>query len=319
MSDITTAFNLVLHLPRSLALSHIVRQSDRTSIGVWGLYQLRSAFQPIFAFTDGKLSAAAYEGLIRPTRDGQPLSPGEFFSTFTALERFHIETLTRTLHFLNAAEFLDARSSIFVNFDPKVFTDRQVSDGAFRDMRLVLHEAGIDPARVVCEVTENQSASEEVLRGFVAQLRDNGFRIAVDDYGADDSDLSRVQELKPDIVKFDSIWISRLMASSAGAALLKAMVSSFRDQGIESIFEGLEEGWQLEVAERCEVSMVQGYVLARPQIVPVNFSQFVRDGERVDPHVMFEVSEPAGTETPAAHHQMRGVRPARPFGRRQSN
>lgn len=315
-SRLHARFNRIRYsLPRNLALSHIARQPDRTSIGVWGPYQLKSAFQPIFEFQHGKLHLAAFEGLIRPYREAQSVSVGEFFSKFTALERFHIETLTRTLHFFNAAEFIDAKASIFVNFDPRVFSDRQVADGAIRDMRLILHETGIDAKRVVCEIIENKSASDEVLHAFAGTLRDHGFRIAVDDYGADGSDLNRVRHLKPDIVKFDSIWISRLLSSGPGEALLKVMVSSFRDQGILTIFEGLEEGWQLEVAERCEVSMVQGYVLGRPQIVPFDFSALSGQPTSVavqDAPAEHLPSAPEIERKPFVH----ATREARPFGRR---
>ena len=71
-------------------------------------------------------------------------------------------------------------------------------------MRLVLSETGIDPHRVVCEVTEKETISQEALFALVASLRASGFRIAVDDYGAEDSDMNRVRELHPDIVKFDA-------------------------------------------------------------------------------------------------------------------
>ncbi len=141
-------------------------------------------------------------------------------------------------------------------------------------MRLVLHEADIDPRRIVCEVTEQKSASSEALHSFVQALRAHGFRIAVDDYGAHDSDIERIRVLKPDIVKFDAQWITRLMESGPGFALLHAMVANFADQGIETVFEGIEEGWQLELAERSGASMVQGYVLARPEIAPTSFAQF---------------------------------------------
>lgn len=246
---------------------------------MWGLYQLRSAFQPIFTFANGRLTPYAFEGLIRPTRDGEQLSPPAFFSTFTALERYHVETLTRNLHLLNAAQCLNENCSLFVNFDPGVFVEPSLADSALRDMRLVLHEAQIDPQRIVCEVTENQVASDETFVGLVKALREHGFRIAVDDYGADDSDMSRIQELSPDIVKFDGFWISRLMETSAGIALLKAMVGEFESRGISTLFEGLEEPWQVEVSETCGVSMVQGYALGRPQTVPANFESFeISDG-----------------------------------------
>jgi EAL domain-containing protein (putative c-di-GMP-specific phosphodiesterase class I) len=259
---------------RSVGLAHIVRQDDGTSTGIWGNYVLKSAFQPIFAFRDGKVSIAAFEGLLRPFRNGEGVPPGVFFNAIPAGDRLHVETLARTLHLLNAGRFLDPAAALFINFDPSVFADPAIADHALREMRLVLHEAGIDPRRIVCEVTEQKSASQDTLYGFVAALRRHGFRIAVDDYGADDSDMQRIRELKPDVVKFDAHWITHLMESSPSFALLATMVQTFAAQGIATVFEGIEEGWQLDLAEKSGASMVQGYVLARPEIVPTRFSIF---------------------------------------------
>lgn len=259
---------------RSIGLAHIIRQEDGAAVGVWGSHTLKSAFQPIFAFEGGKLEIAAFEGLIRPFRVGRPVSPGAFFGSVPAADRLHVETLCRTLHLLNAGIFLDPATSIFINFDPSVFSERAIADTALKDMRLVLHEAGIDARRIVCEVTEQKAASEQALFDFVAALRAHGFRIAVDDYGSDESDIRRIRELKPDIVKFDAQWITRLMETGPGFALLSAMVETFAAQDIVTVFEGIEVGWQLELAERSGAALVQGFVLARPQIVPTSFGQF---------------------------------------------
>ena len=261
-------------MPRSIGLAHIIRHDDGTSTGLWGPFTLYSAFQPIFTFTDGKLFATAFEGLIRPFRQDQPLTPSAFFAMLPTIDKLHVETLTRTLHLLNAGACLPQDASIFINFDPSLFHDRAVVDAALREMRLVLQEAGIGAHRIVCEVTEQKSASRETLVLFVEALRANGFRIAVDDYGAEDSDVNRVKELRPDIVKFDAHWITQLMASGPGFGLLTAMVEIFAKQGIVTVFEGIEENWQLELAERSGASMVQGYVLARPEIAPTSFSVF---------------------------------------------
>jgi EAL domain-containing protein (putative c-di-GMP-specific phosphodiesterase class I) len=296
-------------LSRSIGLAHIIRQDDGTSTGVWGLYTLKSAFQPIFAFKDGRLPLAGFEGLIRPFREGQVQSPAVFFGTCPAADRLHIEALTRTLHLLNAGACLPEEASIFINFDPSVFVDRNVADNALREMRLVLHEANIDPRRVVCEVTEQRSASQETLYDFVAALKANGFRIAVDDYGADDSDINRIRQLKPDIVKFDAQWITQLMDSGAGFALLTTMVSEFEEQGIQTLFEGIEEGWQLELAEKSGASMVQGFVLARPEIVPTSFHAFVASNPAPN-------SATEARPTAAEPSVRRFARPKKAFGRR---
>ena len=298
-------------MTRSVGLAHIVRHDDGTATGVWGPFILKSAFQPIFAFGDGRLTATAYEGLARPFRDGEPMAPGQFFKSVPPTDRMHVETLTRTLHLLNAGRFLDPKASVFVNFDPSLFPERSLTDAAVRDMRLVLHEAGIGAERVVCEVTEQKSPSEAILFGFVEALRGHGFRIAVDDYGAAASDIHRIERLQPDIVKFDAQWITQLMRSGPGYALLSAMVRTFSDRGIDTVFEGIEEGWQLELAEKCGASMVQGFVLARPELAPTSFTSFTRaaaqpaaDGE----------TQPQPDAAPA--DAQRAAKPAKAFGRR---
>lgn len=261
-------------MTRTSALAHIAHGADGIHTAVFASYVLKSAFQPIFAFGGGKLSIAAFEGLIRPFRENEPVPPGQFFRAVPAQDRFTVETLTRTLHLLNAGACLTESASIFVNFDPSQFCDPALAETALRDMRLVLHQAGIDPARIVCEMTEHVSTSEKTLFAFVEALRAHGFRIAVDDYGADHSDMRRIEQLKPDIVKFDAHWITHLMESGAGFALLKTMVATFNERGIKTVFEGIEEDWQLELAEESGASMVQGYVLARPQLAPTEFGIF---------------------------------------------
>ncbi|MBO6718365.1 MAG: EAL domain-containing protein [Rhizobiaceae bacterium] len=261
-------------MSRSIGLAHIVRQSDGTSNGVWGVFTLKSAFQPIFAFRDGKLEITAFEGLIRPFRDGAGMSPGVFFNLVPAQDRLHVETLSRTLHLLNAGACLDKRARIFVNFDPSVFVEKTIADNALREMRLVLHEAGIDHGRIVCEITEQKTSSQSGLHMFVHALREQGFAIAVDDYGAEESGIDRINALNPDIVKFDAHFITHLMRSGPGFALLETMVAQFEGRGITTLFEGIEEPWQLELAEKCGTSMVQGFVLARPQLAPTTFGEF---------------------------------------------
>ena len=284
---------------------------------MWGIFVLRSAFQPIFAFgEDGKLSVAAFEGLIRPERAGEAVPPGAFFAGVPAADRMHVETLARTLHLINAGAFLDKRASLFLNFDPSLFSDRELTETVLKDMRRVLGEAGIEPGRIVCEVTEQPTASSHALYNFVQALRENGFRIAIDDYGAEDSGIQRINDLKPDIVKFDAQWIARLMNTKPGNALLAAMVAEFRAKGIINLFEGIEEPWQLELAEQCGVDMVQGFVLARPELVPTSFADFgtvaIPAAPKPEPGPPAPADPP---DEPAPGRPRRGP-PRPPFGRR---
>jgi EAL domain-containing protein (putative c-di-GMP-specific phosphodiesterase class I) len=82
---------------RKSVLTHIVHEEDGTSSGVWGPFTLRSAFQPIFAFHNGKLPVAAFEGLARPFRNGNAVTAPAFFAALAPIDKLFVETLTRTI------------------------------------------------------------------------------------------------------------------------------------------------------------------------------------------------------------------------------
>lgn len=259
----------------SLGLS-ILQNPDGTYGGAWGPFTVRSGFQPIFRMKDGKASLAAFEALARPFRNGVPSSPGKFFPLVPKDEALEVESLTRSIHMLNAGEILNKHEWLFVNFDPSMFPEAQDVREAMRMIATILDHTGMTRDQIVCEVTEHRLDNNRLLK-LVQAMRDEGYKVAVDDYGAEDSDMARIEALKPDIVKFDAALITRWMNTDAGIDLLSEMVATFKSWNILTLFEGLEEGWQLDLAVKCKVDFVQGYVLARPVTVPANFSVF-REG-----------------------------------------
>lgn len=296
---------------------HMMQLDDGSRVALWGPITLKSAFQPIYRFEEGKLVVDGFEALIRPFQGDEPISPAAFFSSVPVAERMQVEVLTRALHVLNAGAFLDPRTRLFINFNPSIYAERSRSRLALRAMCDTLVEAKVQTSRIVCEVTEQKSASPNALRGFIALLREQGFKIAVDDYGAEDSDMDRVAALAPDIVKFDAGWIARLMETRPGIALLSVMVATFTNRGCTVVFEGLEEGWQLEIAEEVGAHMVQGFVLARPEIAPTSFA--LPAGLRPSLGLAADPQPPApmpGHVTRTTAGVPSRISPGRPFGRR---
>ena len=247
---------------------------DGSYTGSWGPFVLRSGFQPIFNMVERPLRIAAFEALIRPLRNGAPTSPWNFFKLVEKQEGLFVENLTRSLHVLNAGKVIKGDERLFLNFDPSMFATRTIAIEALDLLVETINMAGISRSSIVCEVTEHRT-DEIALMDLVGTMRDHGFKVAVDDYGAEDSDMHRVVKLQPDIIKFDAQWIGDLMdAGAPGEDLLLEMVDHFKAKGIETLFEGIEEGWQLDLAVRCKVELIQGYVLAKPVVMPCDFSVF---------------------------------------------
>jgi EAL domain-containing protein (putative c-di-GMP-specific phosphodiesterase class I) len=253
---------------------HIRRQEDRSYAAIWGPFLLRSGFQPIFRMDGGPTRITAFEALCRPFRDEKVLSPAQFFPLVAQQDAYRVELQTRSVHILNAPTVLTDKEWLFLNFDPSLLTTPQSVTTAISVLEETLDIAEIARNRVVCEVTEHRT-DESNLIALVEQLREGGYKIAVDDYGADDSDLDRVRKLRPDIVKFDAYWITKMMDSgSAGTELLKDMVQAFKARDIQTLFEGIEQSWQLDLAVECGVEYVQGFTLSKPQTAPADFHAF---------------------------------------------
>lgn len=251
--------------------SPIVLEDGGAWVASWETFVLRTAFQPIFTFDRGRLVPSAFEALLRPFHGEEEIPPMIFLGELTTMNKLAVESLAHRLHLLNADAFVPAGAEIFINIDPSIFVDHAIADAAIHEMRVTLSEIGIDATCVVCEITEKRAISQEALFSLAALLRASGFRLAVDDFGAEESDMTRIRDLRPDVVKFDADWVLRLMGTDAGLALLATMIATFEKQGARTVFEGIEHRWQIELAETTGVSMIQGFALGRPLIVPDAF------------------------------------------------
>ena len=256
-------------MARDAELQGLVREDDGSHTAAYGPFLLRSAFQPIYSQSpQGALKLEAFEALIRPSKGGVPVPPAQFFSMVEPGDGGRIERLCRRLHVLNSARMEIGSALLFLNFDPAFFTDYAATLQEIDCFTRIVRKSELSTSQIVCEIIETEASSRHLLRSLTDILREHNLKIAIDDYGAEDSDFERLISLKPDIVKFDGLWVNRFMETAEGFALLKVMVRQFRERGIQTLFEGLEEHWQIAACRDLGVRLLQGYALARPKIVP---------------------------------------------------
>ncbi|MBW3096082.1 EAL domain-containing protein [Pseudohoeflea coraliihabitans] len=288
--------------------AHFLEDEHGALSTTYGPYLLRSAFQPIFSQGEnGHLCIEAFEALIRPQRNGEMVAPVRFFTMVEANDAFAVDALCRQLHLRNAARIKRPDALYFINFNPGLFKHGENVQSEVRAMLDLCHACGISPRRVVCEITEHGS-DEDALADLVQALRNGMFRIAIDDYGADDSEIARVDRLKPDVIKFDAAWVRRFYETPAGQSLLRLMVGQFVDRGILCLFEGLEEESQIAFCHEIGVHLMQGYALARPQLAPTDFET------RFPDHANGSLQHRLSAARAAIAESGSGTGPARPLG-----
>lgn len=126
----------------------------------------------------------------------------------------------------------------------------------------LLSESGIDPSKLVFEVTESMLlvASEQVKRNW-SLFVENGVHFILDDFGTGYSSIESLVTLPFEIVKLDRSVISNDVNDYQLIALISSMLKQL---GKQMIAEGVETGEQLTVANAHGVDYIQGYYFSKP-------------------------------------------------------
>jgi EAL domain-containing protein (putative c-di-GMP-specific phosphodiesterase class I) len=129
-------------------------------------------------------------------------------------------------------------------------------------------EAGRSPMECVLEITERTYAeSADRLRERVAELRKNGFRIAIDDMGTGYSALHVLAELQPEFIKLDKMLVRDLPDEPIKRNLVSAITTFAKDSRSVVIAEGVETEDEVEVLTELGVELQQGYFFGFPEPV----------------------------------------------------
>ena len=110
---------------------------------------------------------------------------------------------------------------------------------------------------VVLEITEESKETPDPkrLKKKFEKLRENGLKIALDDFGSQRQNFDRLAEYKPDFVKLDKSIVQN-------AEMLKMFVPLIPQYNV--IVEGVETNEQLQNCIELGFQYVQGYYLAKP-------------------------------------------------------
>jgi EAL domain-containing protein (putative c-di-GMP-specific phosphodiesterase class I) len=144
----------------------------------------------------------------------------------------------------------------------------QLRDPALLDRVLaVLTRTGLEPRRLLLEITEQAIADGPEVVDTMRRLRALGLRLAMDDFGTGYSSLASLAGLPLDALKIDGSFVARL-DTIEGEVLVRAVVDLARALGLRSVAEGVEERWQLDRLREIGCDAAQGFLLGRPAEAP---------------------------------------------------
>ncbi len=153
---------------------------------------------------------------------------------------------------------------VSVNLSGRHLTSLTVVD----DVQRALRERGVDPSRLVVEITETALVDDFALAAdHLGRLRALGVRIAIDDFGTGYTSLAHLRHLPADIIKIDRSLIVAADGNPAATQILELVVGTAHALGTVVVAEGIETAEQLALVRALGCDHVQGYLTGRP--VPV--------------------------------------------------
>lgn len=250
-----------------------VKQSISTNAGraygYFGGKRLDSVFQPIYSLPHRRI--VGHEGLLRATRfAGKNIPPIQVFNGdggyISDTQSVFLDRLCRTIHLHNYQLEHTDNQWLFLNVSAQVINRRRDHGPFFAEL---LESYGISPKRVVVEIVEGVIPDARLLDEAVKFYRDAGCLIAIDDFGAEASDIERIWRVSPDIVKLDRKIIAAAEFNDKARRILRATVALIHESGSLALIEGVESREQAIIALDSNADLVQGFYFAMPSSTPL--------------------------------------------------
>jgi len=212
--------------------------------------EIETLFQPIVDVATGAIVAA------------------EALSRFSRLRRVRIEDVfamasaegwTGELEAACIRAALDRRASIPAD----IFLSVNVSPDMLSHPHVQRELAG-DLSGIAIEITENVSRAPAELQEALADVRNRGGQVVIDDASSGYAGLLRLSTLRPDVVKIDRNLVTGARHDDVRAVVIDALVSLSHRIGARVVGEGVETLDDLVGLAERNVDYAQGWVTGVP-------------------------------------------------------
>jgi len=123
----------------------------------------------------------------------------------------------------------------------------------------------IDPSRVVLEMLEGITTLDcGTTLQQLSSLRKKGFQIAIDDFGSENSNMSRLLEIEPDYLKIDGAFIKNIITDVKSQIIVDAIIMICKRSGIKIIAEYIHNEEVQNRIKELGIDYSQGYFFAEP-------------------------------------------------------
>lgn len=221
------------------------------------------AFQPIVNIYTGKLYAV--EALIRNYEPAGFNSIDAIFDqafSEKVLYTIDIELREKAIHKFSLLPFCK-HIKLFYNLDNRITMMPDFKSG-YTSALLVSY--GMEPSNICFELSEKHQVGiyAGVDKMVLSLYKQQGYKMAIDDFGVGFSGLQMLFNADPNFIKIDRFFIQDIHQSKKKKLFVSSIVQIAQAMGIFTIVEGVEREEEYLECKRLGCNMVQGYFVQKP-------------------------------------------------------
>ncbi len=123
--------------------------------------------------------------------------------------------------------------------------------------------------RVILELVESfDECDHPCVERFIQEFHQEGYRIAIDDFGAGYLSLKHLEKMRFEYLKISGILIQAMISDFHTLEKLKTIVSFAQERAIDVIAEHVSDRSVFEACKALGIDLLQGFYLAKPQPYP---------------------------------------------------
>ena len=255
--------------------------------------KLDYAFQPIIHSHTGKLYAV--EALIRNVQNISGLNAIDdlFNMAFNDDYLYELDLQLREKAIKKFSNIKIEDLKLFYNLDNRIIYNKTFSYG---NTSKILKKYKLNKSVICFELSEKGTAIEQnALSTMIQRYKEEGFSIAIDDFGIGVSGLKLLYFSEAQIIKLDRFFISNIDQDSKKKLFCSSIIEMAHIMGMQVIAEGIETIKEFYTCKDIGADFIQGYLVQKPTIetneiksIYNNIVTLINDDKRNNPNATID-------------------------------
>jgi len=253
-----------IKIPTKDNVSEILKENQEKSallISAIENNEIYPYFQPIAPTSANKNGLVIHELLMRIKHGNKIFSAFEFIEIAEArglINKMDLMVIEKAFEKINKTNY---EGVLFINLSPKSL----IVNDFINQINVLVTKYDIEKEKIVFEITERETVKNfSLLEKFVHNLKIEGFKFAIDDFGSGFSSFHYIKKFPIDYLKIDGDFIININNDEKDKAFVNSIVTLAQELNVQTIAEFVENEKIVKTLEELGIDYSQGYHIGKP-------------------------------------------------------